>query len=107
MSDFEFPLMQAFHAIEIASSLQHLTASGEKIFTCILCYVFKNLRQEGLLHSEETKDSVSALRCDAEILIKSILMKGTKYLDFTSAHVRWECLRHLIGLAAGVVSANG
>jgi hypothetical protein len=99
--------MQAFHAIEIASSLQHLTASGEKIFTCILCYVFKNLRQEGLLHSEEKIDNAFALRCDAEILIKSILMNGTKYLDFTAASVRWKCLRHLIGLAAGVVAANG
>ncbi len=69
--------------------------------------MFRNLRQEGLIHSEEKKEEATTLGCNADLIIKSILTNGANNFDFVDANLRWKCLRHLVGLAAGVVAANG
>jgi hypothetical protein len=69
--------------------------------------VFRNLRQEGMIYSESIKEEASHLGCNADVIIKSILTNGANNFDFVDANLRWKCLRHLVGLAAGVVAANG
>ncbi len=98
---------QAFNVIEFAASLQQLSIDGERVFTCILCYLFRNLREEGLIHSEEKREEATTLGCNAEVIKKSILTNGANSSDFVDANLRWKCLRHLVGLAAGAVAANG
>lgn len=98
---------QACTLIEFAASLQQLSKDGERVFTCILCYLFRNLREEGLIHSEEKREEATTLGCNAELIIKSILTNGANSSDFVDANIRWKCLRHLVALAAGAVAANG
>lgn len=97
---------QAFVAVEYAASLQSFHNHGKEIFCYILCYIFLDLVEEGIL-AMGGKENGAALRRSAETIIISITENGSEELDFAIAVMHWRCLRHLVVFSAGTILANG